>query len=93
METTTHITEEHHQVREYCGYFLLDDWCLAAASGQDTFTYLQTQTTNDVLKLNVGAGLDNALTDRKARLLCSFSVHKNSETSALFLLEKTSGRH
>jgi len=88
METITDISEEHHHVRETCGYFLLDDWCLAAASGQDTFTYLQTQTTNDVLALAVGSGLDNALTDRKARLLCSFSVHKNSETSALFLLEK-----
>jgi folate-binding protein YgfZ len=85
--TVTTLTEEHQQAREGCVYFVLDDWCLVEAKGKDTFSFLQSQTTNDVLNLAVGAGLGNALVDRKARLLGNFSLHKTSDTSALVLVE------
>jgi folate-binding protein YgfZ len=85
--TVTTLTEEHQQAREGCVYFVLDDWCLVEAKGKDTFSFLQSQTTNDVLNLAVGAGLSNALVDRKARLLANFSLHKTSDTTALILVE------
>ncbi|MDH3256561.1 MAG: aminomethyltransferase, partial [Nitrospinota bacterium] len=85
--TVTTVTEEYKQAREGCVYFPLDDYCLVEASGKDTFSFLQSQTTNDVVNLAVGAGLGNALVDRKARLLGNFSLHKTSETSALILIE------
>ncbi|CAI2718859.1 CAF17-like 4Fe-4S cluster assembly/insertion protein YgfZ [Nitrospina watsonii] len=87
MKATISIAEEHKQLRESCAYFLMDDWCLVSAAGSDTLDYLQTQTTNDMLKLEVGDGIDNAVTDRRAKLLANFSVHRDSETSALLLVE------
>jgi folate-binding protein YgfZ len=86
MTLTTH-TEEHQQAREGCVYFPLEDFCLVEATGKDTYSFLQSQTTNDVLNLAIGAGLGNALVDRKARLLCNFSLHKTSDTSATILIE------
>ncbi|MCH7650329.1 MAG: hypothetical protein IIA63_04110 [Nitrospinae bacterium] len=56
MAVTT-LTEEHQQAREGCVYFILDDWCLLAATGKDTFSFLQSQTTNEVVNLAVGSGL------------------------------------
>ncbi len=53
----TALTEEHQQAREGCVYFSLEDFCLVEAKGKDTFSFLQSQTTNDVLNLAVGAGL------------------------------------
>jgi len=85
--TVTTLTEEHQQAREGCVYFILDDWRLVEAKGEDTFSFLQSQTTNDVLNLATGAGLSNALVDRKARLLANFSLHKTSNTAALILVE------
>ena len=85
--TVTAITEEHQQAREGCVYFPLEDFCLVEANGKDTFSFLQSQTTNDVLNLAIGSGLGNALVDRKARLLGNFSTYKTSDTTALLLIE------
>lgn len=85
--TVTTPTEEYRQAREGCVIFPLTDFCLVEAAGKDTFSFLQSQTTNDVVNLAVGAGINNALVDRKARLLGNFSLHKTSETSALILVE------
>lgn len=87
MTTAVSVAEEHKQLRESCAYFLMDDWCLVAATGPDILEYLQTQTTNDMLKLEVGGGADNAVTDRKAKLLANFSVHRNAEESVFLLVE------
>ena len=71
MMVTT-LTEEHQQAREGCVYFILDDWCLLEAAGKDIFSFLQSQTTNDVLNLAIGAGLSNALVwGCRAKGLCS----------------------
>ena len=61
--TITTLTEEHQQAREGCVYFPLEDFCLVEAAGKDTFSFLQSQTTNDVVNLKTGAGLNNALVD------------------------------
>ena len=85
--TVTTLTKEHQQAREGCVYFVLDNWCLLEASGTDTFSFLQSQTTNDVANLKTGAGVNNALVDRKARLLANFSLHKTADTAAIILVE------
>jgi len=84
----THSTQsEIEAVRNHCGYFLLADWCLISAKGEETFSFLQTQTTNDVLQLQVGQGQFNAITDRQARLIANFSLHRTAEHEALILVE------
>ncbi len=84
----THLFQtEVEQVRNQCGYFMLEDWCLISAKGQDTFSFLQTQTTNDVLQLEVGQGQNSAITDRQARLIANFSIHRVGEQEALILVE------
>ena len=87
MQTTLNIKAEHDQVRQHCGLFPLDSWCLVQAYGKDIFTFLQTQTTNDVLQLKEGQGQNSAIVDRKARLIAPFSIHRNAEHSVVFLLE------
>ena len=78
---------EVDQVRNHCGYFLLEDWCVISAKGKDTFSFLQTQTTNDVLQVQLGQGQNSAITDRQARLIANFSIHRTAEDEALILVE------
>ncbi len=85
MEQT--LQTEIDQVRSSCGYFPLEDWCIISAEGKDTFSFLQTQTTNDVLQIQVGQGQHNAITDRQARLIANFSIHRVEEDKALILVE------
>ncbi|MBT3415455.1 MAG: tetratricopeptide repeat protein [Nitrospina sp.] len=87
MQLTPETQEEINQVRNHCGYFLLEDGCLISAKGKDTLSFLQTQTTNDVLPLQVGQGQNNAITDRQARLIANFSIHRIEEHSALILVD------
>lgn len=84
---TQELQTEIDQVRNQCGYFLLDDWCLISAKGKDTFSFLQTQTTNDTLKLSLGQGQNSAITDRQARLISNFSIHQIGEHEAYILVE------
>jgi len=87
MPTTETVSTEHRQVREHCGYFWMDGWTLAGVHGQDTFSFLQSQTTNDCLGLQVGEGCPNAVVTRKANLLAVFSLHKTAEDRGLILVE------
>ncbi len=87
MDTTVNIQAEHKKVREHCGFFPLDSWTLVQASGEDIFTYFQSQTTNDILQLAMGQGQNSAIVDRQARLIASFSIHRNGEQSVVFLIE------
>ena len=87
METTLSSQENHRYLREKAGYFFLDDLCLISAEGSDLFSYLQTQTTNDVNELKPGQGQNNAIVDRKARVISTFSLHRTGEESAVILVE------
>ena len=87
METTLSSQENHRYLREKAGYFFLDDLCLVSAKGSDLFSYLQTQTTNDVNELKPGQGQNNAIVDRKARVISTFSIHRTGEESAFMLVE------
>ena len=83
------LQTEVDQVRNHCGYFLLEDWCIISAKGKETFSFLQTQTTNDVLQIQLGQGQYNAITDRQARLIANFSIHRVAEHEALILVESS----
>jgi len=85
MEQT--LQTEVDQVRNHCGYFPLEDWCIISAKGQETFSFLQTQTTNDVLQIQLGQGQYNAITDRQARLIANFSIHRVEEHEAWILVD------
>ncbi len=87
MKTALSVEDEHRQVRENTGFFLLDGWSLISATGKDVFSYLQTQTTNDIHTLAVGQGQNSAIVDRKARLISVFSVHRLGECSVVLLVE------
>ena len=91
MTVTTSVQSEYKQVRENCGYFELDDYRLISASGDDALSFLQTQTTNDVLSIEIGEGQNNAITDRKARLLAAYSLHRNGQNSVVILIDKKQG--
>jgi len=54
MQLTPEIQEEINQVRQNCGYFFMEGWSILSANGKDTLSFLQTQTTNDALQLQVG---------------------------------------
>lgn len=84
---TYQFQTEVEQVRNHCGYFPLEDWCLISAKGKDTFSFLQSQTTNDVLQMQIGQGQNSAVTDRQARLIANFSIHRMEEDEALILVE------
>ena len=87
MDTTLSSQENHRYLREKAGYFFLKDLCLISAEGSDLFSYLQTQTTNDVNELKPGQGQNNAIVDRKARVISTFSLHRTGEESAVILVE------
>lgn len=76
MQIAAETQEEIEQVRKNCGYFFMDGWSILSAKGKDTLPFLQTQTTNDALQLQMGQGQSSAITDRQARLITSFSLHR-----------------
>ena len=87
METTINIEAEHKRVREHCGYIFIDNWTFVSGQGRVTFSYLQTQTTNDVNQLSVGSGQNSAIVDRKGKLIAAFSLHKPADFSVWFFIE------
>jgi len=87
LKTTLSSQENHSFLRKKAGYFFLDDLCLISAKGSDLSSYLQTQTTNDVNELKPGQGQNNAIVDRKARVISTFSLHRTGEESAVILVE------
>ena len=89
MQIATETNKEIDQVRNNCGFFFLDGWSILTAKGKETFSFLQTQTTNDALQLNVGEGQASAATDRQARLIANFSIHRNSANEACLLSEES----
>ncbi len=86
--TDTPLENEYQRARDHCGYFWMEDWQLGEAAGKDTFSFLQTQTTNDCLALKAGEGHLNAVVTRKANLLGTFTLYKTTEEHAFLLMEK-----
>jgi folate-binding protein YgfZ len=93
MQLTPEIQEEINQVRHNCGYFFMEGWSILSANGKDTLSFLQTQTTNDALQLQVGQGQSSAITDRQARLITSFSLHRMDENESWLLSDNSKTLH
>jgi folate-binding protein YgfZ len=62
------------------------------AEGKDAASYLQSQITQDILKLEVGQGIPAALVDRKGHIQSLFSVHRYQETRYLLVPENNSAK-
>jgi len=93
MQLIPETQEEFHQVRNNCGYFFMDGWSILTANGKETFSFLQTQTTNDTIQLEVGQGQSSAVTDRQARLIANFSIHRIAENEAWLLSDNSKILH
>lgn len=63
-------------VRGNVGVWLREDHTFVRFTGRDVASWLQTQTSNDVLALQSGEGHANALLDRKGRLQAHFTLHR-----------------
>ncbi len=63
-------------VRSGVGCMPLPQYGWLEIAGEDAAGFLQTQTTNDVLKLADGEGQANAILDRKGHLLSFFTLHR-----------------
>jgi folate-binding protein YgfZ len=87
MDTQVDSKAEHQKVRLACGLYPLTEWCLIRAHGKDVFSFLQSQTTNDVFQIDLGQGQNSAIVDRQARLIAPFSIHRTAEFDVLFLIE------
>ncbi len=89
MNALISAAEQARQVRMGCGWALRPDMRVYHVTGQDAASYVQTQTTNDVVTLATGQGHYNALVDRKAHLKAFFSLHRLAADQLCILVEDT----
>jgi folate-binding protein YgfZ len=70
------IANEVHAVRTSLGLWTRNDHTFVRITGADAASWLQSQTTNDVLALKSGEGHHNAALDRQGRLQAHFTLHR-----------------
>ena len=70
------VRDDVYAVRREVGAWIRDDHAFIRLEGRDVASWLQTQTSNDVLALESGQGHANALLDRKGRLQAHFTLHR-----------------
>lgn len=70
------VSAEILAVRNSLGAWIRDTHTLVRFEGKDVSTWLQSQTSNDVLALQTGQGHANTILDRKGRLQAHFSLHR-----------------
>ena len=87
----THLSDETREqvkaVRERAGIWIRSDHTFIRFEGRDVASWLQTQTSNDVVALPPGGGHSGTLLDRKGRLQAHFSLHR-WEDDYWMLIEK-----
>jgi folate-binding protein YgfZ len=69
MSLENNILVQYKACRENVALALLDEWSILKLSGVDHLSFLQGQTTNDVLSLEDGQGQASAVLDPKAKLI------------------------
>lgn len=79
--------EQVRAVRERAGIWIRHDHTFVRFEGRDVASWLQTQTSNDVVALQSGGGHANTLLDRKGRLQAHFALHR-WEDEYWMLIEK-----
>ena len=70
------VSEEVLAARTGVALWLRDDADFARIAGPDAAEWLHSQTSNDVMGLESGAGNANATLDRQGRLQGSFTIHR-----------------
>ncbi|MCL4693285.1 MAG: hypothetical protein KJ060_12345 [Candidatus Hydrogenedentes bacterium] len=73
---TQQVIDQVRTVRECAGLWRRDDCTFIRFEGNDVASWLQSQTSNDVLRLSSGDGHANARLDRKGRLQAHFTLHR-----------------
>jgi folate-binding protein YgfZ len=73
---TSKIQNDVHAVRNATGAWVRETHTLIRFEGNDAATWLQSQTSNDVVALRSGQGHANTILDRKGRLQAHFSLHR-----------------
>ena len=79
--------ETYWKARQACVWWKSTVSEILWAEGQEANTYLQSQITQDILKLEVGQGIPAALVDRKGHIQSLFSVHRQQEDRYLLVPE------
>lgn len=72
----TTVTAAAQQIRDAAGLWIVTDLSFIRFTGPDAATWLQSQTSNDVLKIEDGAGHANAHLDRKGHVIAPFTLHR-----------------
>jgi folate-binding protein YgfZ len=88
MTQDTSLDTEYWRVRETCAYFWMETWQIGAVEGEDAFSFLQTQTTNDCLAPKTGEGCANAIVTRKGNLRGTFTLYKTGDHEGFLLMER-----
>lgn len=88
MNINDDVFQQVECVRTGVGAWLREDWTFIRFTGKDAAAWLQSQTTNDVLRLESGQGHAGALLDRQGRLQAHFTLHC-WEDEFWMLVEKT----
>ncbi|MCH2207915.1 MAG: tetratricopeptide repeat protein [Lentisphaerales bacterium] len=69
MTISEEVLKQYKACREDVAVAIVDDWKLLRLKGEDHLTFLQGQTTNDVLALEDGQGHAAAILDPKAKVI------------------------
>lgn len=72
----TELDREVGAVRSAVGAWVRDTHTLIRFDGKDVASWLQSQTSNDVVALKSGQGHANTILDRKGRLQAHFTLHR-----------------
>ncbi|MCC6154479.1 MAG: hypothetical protein IT367_12005, partial [Candidatus Hydrogenedentes bacterium] len=90
MNETTHAQVK--TVREAIGVWTRDTHTFIRFEGKDVATWLQSQTSNDVVALQSGQGHANTILDRKGRLQAHFTLHRWEEEYWLIIEKQQAPR-
>src|SRR6266849_8233645 len=75
----TNPVEEYWAIRNHSGLVDLSHLGLLQVTGKDRLSFLNGLLTNEVLKLNVGAGVRSALLNTKARVLADLYLYARED--------------
>ncbi len=80
--------EKYFECRSNVSAEILEDWSLLRFKGEDHLTFLQGQTTNDVLSLKDGQGQPTAILDPKSKVRTIAFIYRCHD-SVYMVLPKT----
>ncbi len=79
------IIEEHMAVRKSCGLFDISHLGKIAASGEATFSFLQSTATNDIAKISPGSGEYTLFCNESGGIIDDDIIYRLADTSYLIV--------